>query len=56
VKAEVPSWSSAAYPWRPTSVPVKKDRKAMTPTVPPMTASAPVPKVTSASSRKVSFL
>jgi hypothetical protein len=56
VNADVPSWSSAAYPWRPTSVPVKNDRKAMTPTVPPMTASAPVPKVTSARSRNVSRL
>ena len=28
----------------------------MTPTVPPMTASAPEPKVTSASSRRISFL
>ena len=28
----------------------------MTPTVPPMTASAPVPRLTSASSRRTSFL
>ena len=50
-KLDVPSWLSAAYPCRPTSVPVKKDRKAITPTVPPTTASAPRPKLTSASRR-----
>ncbi|MDQ0763268.1 hypothetical protein QF027_005903 [Streptomyces canus] len=55
-KLDVPSWLSAAYPCRPTSVPVKNDRKAMTPTVPPTTASAPRPKLTSASSRRISFL
>jgi hypothetical protein len=36
-------------------VPVKNVRKQMTPTVPPMTASAPVPKLTSASSRRTSL-
>ena len=55
-KAEVPSWLSAAYPWRPTSVPVKKHMAVMTPTVPPMTASAPEPRVTSARIRRISFL
>jgi hypothetical protein len=35
-------------------VPVKKVMNAITPTVPPMTASAPVPKLTSASSRRIS--
>ena len=51
-----PSWSRAAYPCSPTSVPVKKHRNAMTPTVPPMIASDPLPKTTSDSSRIVSFL
>ncbi|CAM5738286.1 hypothetical protein SAFG77S_02957 [Streptomyces afghaniensis] len=55
-KLEVPSWFRAAYPCSPTSVPVKNDRKAITPTVPPTTASAPRPKLTSASSRRISFL
>src|SRR2546423_5348073 len=54
VNALLPSWLSAWYPCRPTSVPVKKVRKQMTPTVPPTTASAPVPKLTSASSRMTS--
>src|SRR4051794_27118975 len=54
--AAVPSWFRAAYPWRPTSVPVKKHIAVMTPTVPPMTASAPEPSVTSARIRRISFL
>src|SRR5256714_9570812 len=54
VTALLPSWLSAWYPCRPTSVPVKKVRKQITPTVPPTTASAPVPKLTSASSRTTS--
>src|SRR5215813_14548156 len=54
VKALLPSWLSAWYPCNPTSVPVKNVRKQMTPTVPPTTASAPVPKLTSASSRTTS--
>jgi hypothetical protein len=37
-------------------VPVKKQRKPMTPTVPPMMASEPLPKATSDSSRSVYFL
>ncbi len=56
VKAPVPSWLSAVYPCSPTSVPVKKARNAMTPTVPPITDSAPLPRLTSASRRKISFL
>ena len=52
----MPSWLSAAYPCRPTSVPVKKHIAVMTPTVPPMTASAPEPRVTSARIRRISFL
>jgi hypothetical protein len=56
VNALDPIWFSAAYPCSPTSVPVKNDRNAITPTVPPMTASAPEPKLTSASRRKISFL
>src|SRR3712207_7851168 len=40
----VPSWFSAAYPCRPTSVPVKKHIATITPTVPPMTASEPDPR------------
>src|SRR5256714_5898129 len=54
VTALLPSWLSAWYPCRPTSVPVKKVRKQITPTVPPTTANAPVPKLTSASSRTTS--
>src|SRR3989440_7134878 len=54
VNALEPIWLSAWYPWSPTSVPVKKVRKQITPTVPPTTASAPVPKLTSASSRTTS--
>src|SRR3954465_6923499 len=54
--AAVPSWLSAAYPCSPTSVPVKKHIAVMTPTVPPMTASAPEPSVTSARIRRISFL
>jgi hypothetical protein len=56
VNAPDPSWSRAWYPCRPTSVPVKNARNAITPTVPPTTDSAPVPSVTSASSRVISFL
>ena len=41
--AAVPIWSSAAYPCRPTTVPVNTDRPTITPIVPPMTASAPEP-------------
>src|SRR5262245_49695395 len=52
--ALLPSWLSAWYPCNPTSVPVKNVRKQITPTVPPTTASAPVPKLTSASSRMTS--
>jgi hypothetical protein len=37
-------------------VPVKNAIAVITPTVPPITASAPDPRVTSASSRKTSFL
>jgi hypothetical protein len=37
-------------------VPVKNAIAVITPTVPPMTASAPLPSVTSASSRMISFL
>ena len=55
-KAAVPSWLRAAYPWRPTSVPVKKHIAVITPTVPPMTASEPEPRVTSARIRRISFL
>ena len=36
-------------------MPVKKARNVITPTVPPITASAPVPSVTSASSRRISL-
>ena len=53
--AAVPIWLSAAYPWRPTSVPVKKHIAVITPTVPPITASAPEPRVTSARIRRISF-
>ena len=42
-QALLPSWLRAWYPCSPTSVPVKKVRKQMTPTVPPATASAPEP-------------
>ena len=52
----MPSWSSAAYPCSPTSVPVKKQSTRMTPTVPPMTASEPLPKTTSPRIRRISFL
>jgi hypothetical protein len=51
VNAPLPIWWRAWYPCRPTSVPVKKVRKAMTPTVPPTTARPPVPKLTSPSRR-----
>ena len=54
--AAVPIWLSAAKPCRPTSVPVKKHIATMTPTVPPMTASAPEPRVVSARIRRISFL
>jgi hypothetical protein len=37
-------------------VPVKKHMATITPTVPPMTASAPEPSVTSARIRRISFL
>jgi hypothetical protein len=54
--AAVPIWLSAAYPCSPTSVPVKKHMAVITPTVPPMTARAPEPRVTSARIRRISFL
>ena len=54
--SDVPIWLRAAYPWSPTSVPVKNARAVITPTVPPMTARAPDPRATSASSRQISFL
>ena len=37
-------------------MPVKNDIAVITPTVPPMTARAPEPRVTSARRRKISFL
>ncbi len=37
-------------------MPVKNDRNAITPTVPPMTANAPAPNATSPSSRNTSRL
>ena len=52
----MPIWFSAAYPCSPTSVPVKKVIAVITPTVPPITASAPEPRVTSARIRRISFL
>lgn len=51
VKAEVPIWLRAAYPWRPTTVPVNRVIATITPMVPPMTPRPPLPKATSASSR-----
>ena len=56
VNALDPSWFSAAYPCNPTSVPVKNERNAITPTVPPITASAPAPNATSPSRRNTSRL
>jgi hypothetical protein len=55
VNADVPIWFSAAYPWSPTTVPVNRVMAIITPIVPPMTPSAPLPKVTSASSRRISL-
>lgn len=55
VNAEVPIWSRAAYPWRPTTVPVKSVIATITPMVPPMTPRPPLPKATSASSRCTSL-
>ncbi len=40
----------------PTSVPAKKAMKAMTPTVPAMTESPPMPKATSARMFRISPL
>ena len=51
----MPIWLRAAYPESPTWAPVKNVMPAITPTVPPMTARAPEPRVTSASSRRISF-
>ena len=51
VKAAVPIWFSAAYPCRPTTAPVNTVMPTITPMVPPITPSAPLPKLTSASSR-----
>ena len=53
--AAVPIWFSAAYPERPTCAPVKKVIAVITPTVPPMTARPPEPRVTSARRRMISF-
>lgn len=55
VKAEVPIWSRAAYPWRPTTEPVARVIAIITPMVPPMTPRPPLPKATSASSRWTSL-
>ncbi len=55
VRTELPNWSRAAKPWRPTTTPVKPDIMTMTPMVPPMTARAPLPNVTSASRRSISL-
>lgn len=55
VKAAVPIWLSAAYPWRPTTVPVNRVMAIITPIVPPMTPSPPLPNATSARSRCTSL-
>ena len=52
------STPSCCRPWKPespTTAPVEIVMKAMTPTVPPMIASAPLPRLTSASSRMISL-
>src|SRR6476469_7571410 len=54
VSADVPSWSRAAYPCRPTTLPVNRLSATITPIVPPTTASAQEPKLTSDSSRTIS--